>query len=75
MGGSEADVTALAAFEATIAAETLATQSRFIVGDAPEVIAAVEPGAGSQRTTLAAGQFSNAGVLVIDVRKAGAVNV
>ncbi|MGV8884840.1 MAG: isoleucine--tRNA ligase [Microbacteriaceae bacterium] len=75
VGDAESDVTALAAFEATIAADTLATHTRFIVGDAPEVIAAVEPHAGSQRTTLAAGQFANSGVLVIDVRKAGAVNV
>jgi len=73
--GDAADLGALSAYEATIAAETLATDARFTVGEAPEVVAAVDGSAGGQRTTLAAGQYANTGVLVIDVRKAGAVNV
>lgn len=70
-----ADLTALSAFEATIAAETLATSTRFVAGESPEVEAALHGEAGAQRTTLDPGKFANAGTLVIDVTKAGAVNV
>ncbi|TBN57052.1 isoleucine--tRNA ligase [Glaciihabitans arcticus] len=73
--GDADDLTALSNYEATIAAETLATEANFTVGEVPEVGAAVDTRAGGQRTTLAAGQYANTGVLVIDVRKAGAVNV
>ena len=72
-GDAHADIAALTAHAETIAAETLATSFSFDAAEHPEV-EALESGAG-QRAVLKAGQYSNSGVLVIDVWKSGAVNV
>ncbi len=74
-GSSADDIEALTTFENVIAAETLALDLSMSLSPEPEVTAALESSAGSQRATLAAGQFANSGVLVIDVWKSGAVNV
>jgi isoleucyl-tRNA synthetase len=73
-GSSADDIAALEAFAETIAGETLSIDSRFTVFAEPER-AALDASAGSQRATLNAGKYANAGVLVIDVWKSGAVNV
>jgi len=75
VGDNAADLDALGAFETTIASETLATEARFVVAESPETTAAVDSAAGSQRTTLASGQYANAGTLVIDVWKAAPLDV
>jgi isoleucyl-tRNA synthetase len=74
-GGNRGDVSALESFSETIAGETLAR--RFTIGFAedPETDAALSATAGSQRSTLVAGQNSNQGVLVIDVWKSETVDV
>jgi len=69
------DLEGLRAFEASIAAETLAVQSEYRHSADPETHAALHSPAGAQRTVVASGKYSNAGVLVIDIAKAGAVNV
>ncbi|GAB3606081.1 isoleucine--tRNA ligase [Conyzicola nivalis] len=69
------DIAALTAFEATIAADTLATAFEIILVDDPAVSAATEVAAGSQRTTLTPHQYANTGVLVIDLWKAASVDV
>jgi isoleucyl-tRNA synthetase len=71
-GESADDVTALTEFSETIAAETLATS--FTVTAAVDAVttAALDAAAGGERAVLAAGQFSNAGVLVIDLWKSDA---
>lgn len=74
-GGDAGDIDALTAFETVIAAETLAIDLSVTFAPEPEVSAALESSAGSQRTTLRAGQYANSGVLVIDVWKSGAVHV
>jgi isoleucyl-tRNA synthetase len=73
-GASEADIAAIAGFAETIAAETLALESTFEVADDPGTAAALGASAGA-RTVLAPGQAANAGVLVVDVWKSGAVDV
>jgi isoleucyl-tRNA synthetase len=70
VGADAADVAALSAFGDTIAGETLAVEFDVVEGDN-----ALDAAAGSQRTTLSAGQYANAGTLVIDVWKAGTINV
>ena len=74
-GADAVDVAALDSFAATIAAETLAVQSSFERSPDPETAAALDSTTGSQRTVLKAGQYANAGVLVIDVWKSGPVSV
>ena len=74
-GGSQADVSALASFSETIAGETLAKTISIDFAEDPELDAAMHSTAGSQRSTLSAGQFSNAGVLVIDVWKSETTDV
>ena len=79
-GSSADDIEALRGFATMIAGETLALETTFEVSPEPEVSAALGSKAGSQRATLASGQYSNTGVLVIDVwksdvAKSGAVNV
>jgi isoleucyl-tRNA synthetase len=74
-GDSDADVSALSRFNDTIGTETLSVATTISFVEDPATDAAMNTGAGSQRTTLAAGQYSNEGVLVIDVRKSGAVDV
>ncbi|MCU1598927.1 MAG: isoleucine-tRNA ligase [Glaciihabitans sp.] len=74
-GDSDADVSALSRFNDTIGTETLSVATTISFAEDPATDAAMNTGAGSQRTTLAAGQYSNEGVLVIDVRKSGAVDV
>jgi isoleucyl-tRNA synthetase len=74
-GSSDRDVAALAAHADMIAGETLAVETAFEVSPSPETAAALSASAGTQRAVLAIDQYSNAGVLVVDVAKAGAVNV
>ena len=69
-GESETDVAALTAHLATIAADTLATQHSVSL-----LAQSVDSLPGAQRATIEAGQYANAGLLVIDVRKVGPVNV
>jgi isoleucyl-tRNA synthetase len=74
-GGSETDVSALAAFNETIAGETLARSATIQLVADPATDAALNARAGGQRTTLEPGQYSNDGVLVIDVWKSEVVDV
>ena len=74
-GDRDDDIAALTAFEATIAADTLATEFELVLTDDPAVSAATEVQAGSQRTTLTPDQYANTGVLVIDLWKAASVDV
>ncbi|CAN5303517.1 isoleucine--tRNA ligase [soil metagenome] len=74
-GSSADDIAALSTFAGMIAAETLALETTFEMSPEPETTAALGSTAGSQRATLASGQYSNTGVLVIDVWKSGAINV
>jgi isoleucyl-tRNA synthetase len=74
-GSSDTDVAALATHADMIAGETLAVETAFEVSPSPETAAALSATAGTQRALLAIDQYSNAGVLVVDVAKAGAVNV
>jgi isoleucyl-tRNA synthetase len=74
-GGTQQDVSALVPFSETIAGETLAKSISIDFAADPEVDAAMHSRAGSQRSVLAAGQFSNAGVLVIDVWKSETTDV
>ncbi|MDM4761685.1 isoleucine--tRNA ligase [Galbitalea sp. SE-J8] len=74
-GSSDSDVAALAAFGETIAADTLAVELDIDATDDPALDAATGSATGSQRATLAAGAYANAGVLVIDVWKTGGTDV
>ncbi len=79
-GSAADDIAALRSFATMIARETLALDATFQVSAEPEVLAALTSPAGGQRATLASGDSSNTGVLVIDVwkshaAKSGAVNV
>ncbi len=74
-GSSADDIAALKSFAEMIAGETLALETDFAVSPEPEAAAALGSAAGSQRATLASGQYANTGVLVIDVWKTGAVSV
>ncbi len=74
-GGSEGDVRALTGFSETIAGETLAKSITIEFTGDPATDAALNSRAGSQRSTVAAGQYSNQGVLVIDVWKSEAIDV
>ncbi|MEP6479877.1 MAG: class I tRNA ligase family protein, partial [Rhodoglobus sp.] len=69
-GSSPTDIDALNAFGETIAAETLATAASFELSDDPATDAALKVAVGGYRATLAASDYANAGVLVIDVRRA-----
>jgi len=75
IGSSADDVAAVMAFGTTIAGDTLATAFGASQHDEPELHAATASPAGSQRATLAAGQYANSGVIVIDVWKAASVDV
>jgi isoleucyl-tRNA synthetase len=75
IGTSTQDVEALSDFADTIEADTLSIDWAYSVSPEPEVAAAMAAPAGSQRTVLAAGQFANAGLLVIDLWKAASVDV
>uniref|UniRef100_UPI00398A3F0E class I tRNA ligase family protein n=1 Tax=Conyzicola sp. TaxID=1969404 RepID=UPI00398A3F0E len=74
-GDRDDDIAAITAFEATIAADTLATEFEILLTEDPAVSAATEAQAGSQRTTLVPQQYANTGVLVIDLWKAASVDV
>ncbi|MDQ1551421.1 MAG: isoleucyl-tRNA synthetase [Actinomycetota bacterium] len=74
-GGAQGDVDALRSFSETIAGETLSRQVTIEFAADPETDAALGATAGSQRSTLAAGQNSNQGVLVIDVWKSEQIDV
>jgi isoleucyl-tRNA synthetase len=74
-GGLQGDIDALQSFGETIAGETLATKLTIEFAADPATDAALNATAGSQRSTLAAGQNSNEGVLVIDVWKSEVVDV
>jgi isoleucyl-tRNA synthetase len=69
-GADSADVDAISAHVATIAAETLATEHSVSL-----LAQSVDSTAGAQRATIEAGQYANRGLLLVDVRKAGPVNV
>ncbi|HEY2644017.1 MAG TPA: class I tRNA ligase family protein, partial [Galbitalea sp.] len=74
-GAATTDVDALAAFSETIAGETLARELSVSFAADPAVEAALDAKARSQRTVLGAGQYSNDGVLVIDVWKSELIDV
>jgi isoleucyl-tRNA synthetase len=74
LGTSETDVAALTTFGDLISTETLATSYTVSLSAQPSV-AALDGAVGTQRATIDAGKFANAGELVVDVRKAGATNV
>lgn len=74
-GSDTSDIAALARFAETIAGETLAIESGFDVSPEPEATAALDSLVGSQRAVLKPGHAANAGVLVIDLWKSGAVDV
>ena len=69
VGTSTNDIDALSAFSETIGSETLSVSSslRHAADAANQAAMSSEPG--SQRATLLEGQYSNVGVLVIDVWK------
>jgi isoleucyl-tRNA synthetase len=71
---SDADEVALTTFGELIAGETLAT-SYAVSLSAQAAVGAAAGEAGAQRATIDAGKFANAGALIVDVRKAGAINV
>ncbi|MCU1580070.1 MAG: isoleucine-tRNA ligase [Rhodoglobus sp.] len=74
-GSSEADIAALSRYAEMIAGETLALDTAFVLSPEPEATAALVAEAGSRRAILPIGQYSNTGVLVVDVSKSGAVSV
>ncbi|WP_213815096.1 isoleucine--tRNA ligase [Glaciihabitans sp. dw_435] len=74
-GDSVADIESLTAFGETIGTETLARDVRLAYAPDAETQAALTSVAGTQRATLAVGQYANAGVLVIDLWKSEAVDV
>jgi isoleucyl-tRNA synthetase len=74
-GNESGDVSALQSFSETIAGETLAREITIELTADPATDAALGSRAGSGRSTLAAGQNSNQGVLVIDVWKSETVDV
>jgi isoleucyl-tRNA synthetase len=74
-GSNESDVSALQSFNETIAGETLARKLTIEFAEDPATDAALNAGAGSARSTVAAGQNSNQGVLVIDVWKSEVIDV
>jgi isoleucyl-tRNA synthetase len=74
-GGSDDDVRALSGFSETIAGETLATSATIEFQSDPATDAALGARAGSQRSMVEAGQYSNQGVLVIDVWKSEQIDV
>jgi isoleucyl-tRNA synthetase len=66
----DADAESLTTHLAMIAGETLATTHRVSLSAEP-----LDSPPDTQRATIDAGQYANSGTLVIDVRKAGPVNV
>jgi isoleucyl-tRNA synthetase len=74
-GGSDDDVRALTGFSETIAGETLATSVTIEFQADPATDAALNSRAGSQRSTVEAGQYANRGMLVIDVWKSELIDV
>jgi isoleucyl-tRNA synthetase len=73
-GSSADDIAALTAFAETISSETLATTTNIAFAVDAGTQAALQSAVGSERATLAGGQYSNAGVLVIDLWKSGALD-
>jgi isoleucyl-tRNA synthetase len=69
-GADEADVASISAFIDTIAGETLATEHSVSL-----LAQSIDSAPGAHRATIEAGQYANSGLLLVDVRKAGAVNV
>jgi isoleucyl-tRNA synthetase len=67
---SPEDMASLSAYIDTIAGETLATRNTVSL-----LAQSVNSTPDAQRATIEAGQYANAGTLVIDVRKAGPVHV
>jgi isoleucyl-tRNA synthetase len=74
-GSDESDISALRSFSETIAGETLAIALTIERATDPETDAALNATVGSQRSTIASGQNSNQGVLVIDVWKSEQIDV
>jgi isoleucyl-tRNA synthetase len=69
-GADEADVASISAFIDTIAGETLATEHSVSL-----LAQSIDSAPGAHRATIEAGQYANSGLLLVDVRKAGAANV
>jgi isoleucyl-tRNA synthetase len=72
---AESDRSALESFSETIAGETLSLNLAITIAADPATDAALNATAGSQRAVLTAGQYANAGVLVIDVWKSELIDV
>jgi len=69
-GADTADVDAISGYIDTIAGETLATTHSVSL-----LAQSIDSTPGAQRATIEAGQYANSGLLLVDVRKAGPVNV
>jgi len=74
-GAAQEDLDALETFSDMIGQETLALEINFEHSVEPELSAALDSMVTAHRAVLPVGQYANAGVLVIDVWKSGAVNV
>jgi isoleucyl-tRNA synthetase len=74
-GDSADDIAAVTTHEATIAADTLATELVLSLSADPATEAATDSPVGAQRTVLTPGQYANSGVVVIDLWKAASVDV
>ncbi len=74
-GSHDGDIRALRSYSETIAGEVLARSIAIEFAPDPATDAALHATAGSARSAIAAGQFSNEGVLVIDVWKSEQVDV
>ncbi len=70
IGSDATDIESLTTFGETIGTETLSVSTSIVLAADAETEAALTATAGSRRTTLVAGQFSNTGTLVIDLWKA-----
>jgi len=70
IGSDATDIESLTTFGETIGTETLSVSTSIVLAVDAETEAALTATAGSRRTTLVAGQFSNTGTLVIDLWKA-----
>jgi isoleucyl-tRNA synthetase len=75
VGADAGDIAAVQAHSATIAAETLAVSFRSELSADPASTTALLASTGGHRSVVASGQYANAGSLVIDVAKSGAVDV
>ena len=75
VGADAGDIAAIHAHAETIAGETLAVSFRADQSADPASSAALVAPSGGHRAVVSSGQYANAGSLVIDVAKSGAVDV